>query len=247
MSKLDTGEAYFRNIRARASDRRARAGFQNLVLQAAAPGARVFDFGAGPGIDAHRYAEHGLKVTAYDIDADMREFFARHCREFIASGRIELEQAGYAQFLAQHAQPAASSFDLVASNFAPLNLVPDLPALFARFHALLRPDGLVLASVLSPYFVCDFRYRWAWRNAPRLWRDGCYQLPGPLMPSTRRTLGSFAAASAPWFTLEHAWRGLPKRSGSMGRGVDLRRGTGGSWRVALTSQFMFLRFRRRQH
>jgi SAM-dependent methyltransferase len=245
MSAIVTGEEYFRSITARASDRRARAAFQDLVLRSVRPGARLFDFGAGPGIDARCYAERGLEVTAYDVDAGMREFFARYCREFIVSGRIVLEQADYAEFLAQ--RPAASAaFDLVTSNFAPLNLVPDLPALLARLHALLRPDGLVLASVLSPYCLSDYRYGWAWRNVPRLWRAGSYQLPGPRFPSTRRTLRSFAVAGAPWFTLEQVWRGLPDHSGSIGRGVAVRPGSA-PWRVALTSQFMFLRFRRRQH
>ncbi|MGH8231324.1 MAG: class I SAM-dependent methyltransferase, partial [Steroidobacteraceae bacterium] len=170
MSAIVTGEEYFRSITARASDRRARAAFQDLVLRSAQPGARLFDFGAGPGIDARYYAERGLEVTAYDVDATMREFFAHHCREFIASGQVVLEQTGYAEFLAQRPGPAAAGFDLVTSNFAPLNLVPDLPALLAKLHALLRPDGLVLASVLSPYCLSDYRYGWAWRNAPRLWR-----------------------------------------------------------------------------
>jgi len=42
--------------------------------------------------------------------------------------------------------------DLITSNFAPLNLIEDLPELFEKFHALTGPGGRVLASVLSPVF-----------------------------------------------------------------------------------------------
>jgi SAM-dependent methyltransferase len=247
MTAIVTGEAYFRAITEKASDRRARAAFQQLVLRTATPGARLFDFGAGPGIDARFYAEHGFRVSAYDADPEMRAFFGSHCRDFIDSGRVVLEQGDYREFLAPASVAAGGAFELITSNFAPFNLVPDLPALFAKFHALAAPDARVLASVLSPYCISDLRYGWAWRNAPRLWRHGCYTLPGPQFPSTRRTLGNFAAHSAPYFTLERVYRGLPAHSGRDAIGVDVRRGIGFSWLQAATSQFMFLLFRKTAH
>ena len=247
MSAIVTGEAYFRAITEKASDRRARAAFQQLVLRTARPGARLFDFGAGPGIDARFYAEHGFTVAAYDADPEMRAFFSRYCEDFMDSGRVVLEQGDYREFLAPASMPAGGAFELITSNFAPLNLVPDLRALFQKFHALAAPDARVLASVLSPYCISDLKYRWAWRNAPRLWRDGCYTIPAAQFPSTRRTLGNFAAHSAPYFTLERVYRGLPGFSGRDAIGVDVRRGIGWSWLQAVTSQFMFLLFRKTAH
>ncbi len=244
MTAIVTGEAYFRTITGNASDRRARAAFQQLVLKIARPGARLFDFGCGPGIDARFYAERGFTVEAYDVDPAMRAFFAVYCRDFIETRRIVLDHGDYREFLANDCVEGTGGIELITSNFAPLNLVPDLRELFGKFHALAAPEGRVLASVLSPYCIGDLKYRWAWRNAPRLWRDGCYTLPGPLFPSTRRTLANFAAHSAPYFELERVYRGLPPKPGRDAIGVDVRRGIGFSWFHAITSQFMFLLFRR---
>jgi hypothetical protein len=60
-------------------------------------------------------------------------------------------------------------------------------------------------------------------------------------------LGNFAAHSAPYFTLERVYRGLPGFSGRDAIGVDVRRGIGWSWLQAVTSQFMFLLFRKTAH
>jgi hypothetical protein len=62
------------------------------------------------------------------------------------------------------AWPVSRGADLVTSNFAPLNLIDALPELFAKFHALTAPNGRVLASVLSPNFLGDLKYRWWWQN-----------------------------------------------------------------------------------
>src|SRR5580692_6878217 len=123
MTAIVTGEAYFRAITEKASDRRARAAFQQLVMRIARPGARLFDFGAGPGIDARLYAEHGFSVAAYDADPEMRAFFSRYCQDLMDSGLIVLEQGDYREFLTGMSIAAGGGFDLITSNFAPLNLV----------------------------------------------------------------------------------------------------------------------------
>ena len=75
-----TGAVYFQRIKALEVNRRVRATFQDVVLGMAPPGAMLFDFGAGPGIDARFFAERGFTVGAYDIDPRMREFFREYCR-----------------------------------------------------------------------------------------------------------------------------------------------------------------------
>ena len=77
---MSTGEEYIRAITRLEPDRRARAAFHALVLNITAPGACIFDFGAGPGIDAKFYAQQGFKVVAYDVDARMCASFAEDCR-----------------------------------------------------------------------------------------------------------------------------------------------------------------------
>ena len=228
-SKTLAGAEYFRQITSLEADRRARSAFQDLVLRIAPPGAALFDFGAGPGIDARFFAERGFAVRAYDVDPKMREFFTAYCRDLIDSGCVTLDGGDYREFLTRKTAVAARRTDLVISNFAPLNLVDDLHELFAKFHELTGPNGKVLASVLSPYFVGDIRYRWWWRNAPRLWRDGHFFMPGPQAPHMRRRLADFSALSSPYFKLARVFRG--------GRYA---------WLPAATSRFMFLLFEKRE-
>ena len=219
MTAAHTGAEYVQAITARESDRQARAAFRELVLSLVPRGGAVLDFGAGAGLDARYFAEHGLTVRAYDNDPRMCAFLSQYCQEFIERGRVELETGTYQDFLARDGASAGQRVDVVVANFAPLNLIADLPALFARFHALTVPGGIVAASVLNPYYIGDAKYRWWWRNLPRLWRLGCYQVQGSAGGIIRRSPADFAAQSAPWFALERA-------SGGIG------------------CQFMFLTFRR---
>ena len=92
---MAAGEEYVAAITALESDRGARRAFQDLALELAPPGTALFDFGAGPGIDAKHYAARGRKVLAYDVDSRMCAAFVRHCRDEIAAGQIELHQGGY--------------------------------------------------------------------------------------------------------------------------------------------------------
>ena len=226
MREIHTGAGTtFAAITASESDRRARSAFQNLVLQIASPGAALFDFGTGPGIDARFYAEHGFGVAAYDVDPEMRKYFSFHCREFIQAGQIALDGGSYQDFLSSTTVGTRREADLVTSNFAPLNLIGDLRELFAKFHALTGSGGKVLASVLSPYFIGDFKYGWWWRNSLRLWRDGHYSVQGVPSKIIRRRLADFAGQSAPHFTLTHVFPGLPP---SRGRHRERRRCE--SWR-----------------
>lgn len=239
---LHTGAEYARAILASRSDRRARAAFRKLVMRLAPPGGALLDFGAGAGLDARYFARRGLTVRAYDNDPRMCEFLAHRCRELVASGRIRLETGSYEAFLAR-APDAGPRIDLVAANFAPLNLIADLPALFARFHALTAPEGRVVASVLNPYYIGDARYRWWWRNLPRLRHGGRYTVSGAAGEIVRRSPADFAAQCAPWFALERVFRGLPPRGPREAAGRDW---SGGSRGVRMWSgcRFIFLVFRR---
>jgi SAM-dependent methyltransferase len=239
-----SGAEYVKQITTLESDRRARTAFQSLVLRIAPPGGSLFDFGAGPGIDARFYGERGYTVAAYDVDPQMREFFAAHCRDLIEGGRVTLDGGDYREFLATE-RGGVRGIDLVTSNFAPLNLIDNLQELFAKFHALTGPDGRVLASVLSPYFVGDLKYGWWWRNSLRLWRDGHFYVQGAQARIVRRRLANFASQSAPYFTLKRVFRGLPASREENAAGVDASGiGLSAVLRVS-TCQFMFLLFEKR--
>jgi SAM-dependent methyltransferase len=226
------GAEYVDQISAQESDRNTRSAFRDLVLGIAPPGARLFDFGAGPGLDARFFAERGFAVDAFDVDPRMREYFSAHCRDLIDSGRIALDACTYREFLTRTGPDTIRRADLVISNFAPLNLVENLPELFAKFHSLTGPQGKILANVLNPFYLGDMRSRYWWRGAPRLWRDGALFLPGPQAPYYRRLLRNFRALSAPYFSLRRVFQGMPPAPG----------GDRFAWLRMATCRYMFLLF-----
>ncbi len=241
-SRAVAGAAYVREITARESDRRAREAFQHLVLRTARPGSLLFDFGAGPGLDARFYAQRGFTVAGYDTDPEMNRFFAEHCRDLIASGQVTLQTGPYRDFLDADACCVERSVNLVTANFAPLNLIENATELFAKFHRLTEPDGKVLAAVLSPYFAGDMRYGWWWRNLLRLCRSGHYSISGAQGLILRRSIGEFARSARPYFALERIYRGWPAGNPRDTVGVSPNRN--GAWLHVTGCRFMFLLFRR---
>ena len=231
-----TGEQYVERIDAVEPNRRARAAFRDLVLAHASRGASIFDFGAGPGSDALFYAQHGFNVGAYDADPEMRKSFTARCAEEIARGRVRLLDGTFERFLATPAE-FSNGIDLVTANFAPLSMIDNLPALFARFFELTRPGGKVIASVLNPYSMHDMRYKWWWSNQPRFWRDGSYAIAGPGYRIHRRSVKTLAREAAPYFSVLQTQPGVPLQ---------------GVWRLPglrsltlVTGWFMFVVFARR--
>ena len=236
------GAQYVSQITAQEPDRSTRSAFRDLVLSMAPAGAALFDFGAGPGLDARFFAERGFTIDAYDVDPRMREFFANHCRDLIDSGLVQLDGSAYRDFLTHSPVDNSRRADLVISNFAPLNLVDYPRELFGKFHALTGPKGKIFASVLNPCFIGDMRSRAWWRGAPRLWREGQLFLPGPQAPYYRRLLSHFRAASAPHFRLSRIFRGQPGSRGGHSHGIDPNRGF--AWMHVATCRYMFLLFER---
>jgi SAM-dependent methyltransferase len=238
------GAAYVESISRRDSDRRARDAFQLLAMRLAPPGARLFDFGAGPGADARVYARHGFEVGAYDVDATMCDYFARACREEIERGAVALNRGPYSEFLASGSLQHGADVALVTANFAPFNLVPDVGVLFEKLHSITAPGGRILASVLSPYFVGDLVYGWWWRNLRRFRRDGHFSVAGDQAPITRRSPADFARHAAPHFSLAGVWPG--RASAVRGIRYDVVPETRARLRRAAlaTSRFMFLLFTR---
>jgi len=240
VKRTAAGAEYVAQISAEESDRRTRSAFRELVLRIAPAGAKLFDFGAGPGIDARFFAEHGFTVDAYDIDPRMLDFFADHCRDLIASRKVSLDRSAYREFLARELNDDERRADLAISDFAPLNLVDDLHELFRKFHTLVGPEGKILACVLNPWFIGDLRSRLWWSGAPRLWRDGELFLPGPQAPYYRRLLRHFRQVSAPYFTLTRVFRGAPPSGEQHLKGIHPS--SNFAWLRVAEFRYMFLLF-----
>ena len=245
MSVAHAGAEYARAIQQLESDLEARKAFQSLALSHVPPGGTIFDFGAGAGIDARFFAERGLCVRVYDNDPRMRGYLAESCRDLIEAGRVVPETGEYAEFLARTAELRGPPAQLVVANFAPLDLIENLPALFEKLHAITVPGGGLLASVLSPYFLGDLTLGWRWRGMIGQWRTGRLVVPGARGNIIRRDLRVFASECAPWFRLERVFRGLPPRNADEAAGIDFALSSRTAWLHLTRCRFMFLLFRRR--
>lgn len=139
-------------------------------------GADLLDLGCGPGTDHAAMVAAGYVVTGIDASPEMvREARARAAalagphRPVILCRSID--QVG--KF-----QPA--SFDAAFSNFGPLNCVDDLAAAAAQLHEVLRPGGVLVASVIGrvcPWEVALYASRGQWARAVTRWRRGPVGVP----------------------------------------------------------------------
>lgn len=236
-----TGADYVEAMSRDPSDLEYRRAFQQLVRSLVRPHGSVYDFGSGPGIDARCYANAGLRVGAYDANASMCEYFTRHCAAEIAKGSIRLDTGSYADFLGSD---SGHGVDLIAANFAPLNLVADLPPLFAKFAAMLNADGNLLLSVLNPFFRELVKSRRWWTGLPGLILGGSYTVPlHGVIPVTRWLPGRLAQQAAPFFQLISIY--APKTTPTAKPPPRVRLSAPGDWTNIAATQFLFLQFQRR--
>lgn len=147
-------------------DSLARDAFVELVTRCVAPGSTLLDFGCGTGIDACRYTQKGYRVQAYDNSPGMIAQLEERCKTEIASGDIVAWSEDYQSFLARFPQLQAPS--AVAANFAVLNSIPNLEALFDTFRKQLSPPGWVIVSLLNPL-------HWQKVKTPRWWLKGLWE------------------------------------------------------------------------
>jgi len=208
---VHTGEQYHEFMLASQRDQQARDRFQEMVLALLPAGADVLDFGAGTGIDAKLYAARGHPTFVYEPSQAMHDYLMGYCRDEIACNTI-----------VSVTRPFVRKVQAITANFAVLNHIVDHQSLFEEFSRVIDRGGFFLASMLSPLYLGDARYRWWWANMPKLVRKGRYPSPGESRIH-RFAPGAVARAAAPHFRLE---RLVPRGSG------------------LATSLYMFLLFRR---
>jgi len=109
------------------------------------PGAKVADFGCGPGLYAQRLAAHGLDVTGIDFSANS----LKYARETASGAGLDIEyvEADYLRF------ETDGHFDLIMMimcDFCALS--PEQRAVLLRkFRSMLAVGGTVLLDVYSPH------------------------------------------------------------------------------------------------
>jgi SAM-dependent methyltransferase len=171
-------------------DRTVRQEFQKMALDLSPAGADMLDFGAGTGIDAKVYAANGHPTFVYEPSQVMHDCLLRHCHHEIARKTV-----------IPVTRPLSHKVQVVTANFAVLNHIVDHRSLFEEFSQVIAGGGFFLASMLSPYYLGDARYRWWWANMMNLVRRGCYPSPGE-SHIHRFASRAVAHAASPHFRLE---------------------------------------------
>ena len=141
-----------------------RARVRQAVERFVPPGSRILDLGCGPGADAEYFARRGHRVVAIDWSPAMVQQAERRIHEACLADRVVVQQLGIHEIDCLE----ASAFDAVCSNFGPLNCVPDLQAAMRAVAARLRPNGVVIASVIGrtcPWELAFYAARGDWRRA----------------------------------------------------------------------------------
>lgn len=179
-------------------------------------GGRILDFGAGSGLDAEHFAALGHPVVAYDLSEGMIAVLRERCAAQIAEGRIAALAGTLDQVQPRLAELAP--FDGVICNFAVLSLVPEPRPVLRLFGRVVRPGGVVLASIQNPLYHGDLRTRAFWRALLRFPRHGALRFPSAEVGHTTRHLpAQIRRAARPEF------KPLPPR---VPPGGDCRRGFG---------------------
>ncbi len=111
------------------------------ALQGLPLGSHILDFGCGAGDIARHLRDCGWKVTGLDVSAKM----IAHCRRVHAARDLHFDR-----YSGSGSLPVPDrTFDAVIASSV-LEYVSEMDALLFEMHRVLRPNGLLCASVPDP-------------------------------------------------------------------------------------------------
>ena len=182
-SWLDTREAFdgVASVYHRANEENPiLCGMRRRVLRAlkraTREGGRILDLGCGPGTDDEVLGRLGYRVTAIDWAPSMVDQARARIAAAGLSNRVSVVELGIHEI----DRLGGERFDAVYSNFGPLNCVADLPDAARRMAAVLKPGGVVVASVigrLCPWELAMYLRRGDTRRATIRFARGFVAVP----------------------------------------------------------------------
>jgi SAM-dependent methyltransferase len=117
----------------------------------------ALDLGCGTGIDTVALATAGLDVMAVDASEEMVRMAKHRCTRHEVVAQIESCDLMSLDTLEECNGP----FDLVLSNFGPLNCVNDLGDAMRQIAVRLAPDGILIATIMGRFVP----WEWLWMTA----------------------------------------------------------------------------------
>lgn len=166
-----------------------------MLRRHVAPGSSVLDLGCGPGTDHDEMLRAGYRVTGIDASTEM----VRQARQRSATLDPSVRPRVFRCAIESVASVPGSPFDAAFSNFGPLNCVSDFAHAAREIRTLLRPGGLLVASVVGricPWEIALFLARGDRARAFIRFRRGLVAVPLKAGRVWTRyvTPGEFAAA-----------------------------------------------------
>ena len=229
-----TARRYDADVDGQLANQTLRTAFRKCVSTTTSAGSLILDFGCGTGLDAAWYASRGHKVIAYDVSCGMVGVLRERCATEIAEGRIT-PIAGGLELLVEELE-RSGPVAVIAANFAVLNHVRDLHPLIAALSPHLAEDGVIVASVLNPFYVRDMMRAWWWRGLPASIWTGAIKVVGEVT-TYRHFMHRVRTMASPHF--EHVTRLSPFDATK-----NARAATDASIRETLGENYLFILLRR---